>query len=81
MFSTVLTGKTSVLPSRIEHSLRLESCFLEPMIINSVLSSLPTSHPREDARVTRRQHHKSDARVSFGTGRKNLESKCKHKVM
>lgn len=42
---------------------------------------LPTSHPREDARVTRRQHHKSDARVSFGTGRKNLESKCKHKVM
>ena len=34
---------------------------------------LPTSHPREDARVTRRQHYKADARASFGTGRKNLE--------
>ena len=34
---------------------------------------LPTSHPREDARVTRQQYYKADARVSFGTGRKNLE--------
>ena len=42
-------------------------------ILVDVGSFLPTSHPREDARVTRRQHHKADARVSFVTGRKNLE--------
>lgn len=38
-FLTVLTEKTPKLPTRIEHSLNLESWYLEPLIVNSVLSS------------------------------------------
>ena len=39
------------------------------------------SHLPEDARVMRRQLYYADGRVNFGTGRRNLERKSKHKVM
>ena len=31
--------------------------------VRTIKTSLPTSHPRGDARVTRRQHYRADARV------------------